>query len=53
MEHIKRTELNQNTKLYHDELVMQQEEKNRQNKLQKLNEQVAATEHTKKWNDWV
>lgn len=50
---VKRSEINQNAKAYHSELLLQQEERNRQKKLHKLNEQVAGLEHTKKWSDWV
>src|SRR5207253_703177 len=40
-------------KTYHDELGMQQEERNRSNLLYKLKDDVAGIEHTKKWDDWV
>ena len=44
---------NDKTRIYHDELGLQLEEKERQNKLHKLREDVAGVEHTRKWNDWV
>lgn len=44
---------NSNAKSYHSDLDRQLEERNRQNKLSKLKEDVAGIEHTKKWNDLV
>lgn len=44
---------NANAKDYHFELDQQLEERNRQNKLSKLKEDVAGIEHTKKWNEIV
>lgn len=44
--------LNEKTRIYHDELGLQLEEKERQNKLHKLRDDVAGVEHTRKWNDW-
>jgi len=38
---------------YHDELGRQLEERNRQNKLFKLKDDVAGIEHTKQWNSMV
>lgn len=42
-----------NPQKYHDILGQQLEERNRQNKLFKLKDDVAGIEHTKKWDDWV
>lgn len=44
---------NQRSKVYHDELGLQLEERERMNKLQKLKEDIAGIEHTRNWNDWV
>jgi hypothetical protein len=42
-----------NVKSYHEELARQLEEKNQLEKMQKLNENIAGLEHTKKWNNLV
>jgi hypothetical protein len=53
LEYARKTNINNTTKVYHDELGAQLEERNRLNKLYKLKEDVAGIEHTKKWDDWV
>lgn len=53
LEYARKNNINESTKIYHDELGQQLEERHRQNKLYKLKEDVAGIEHAKKWDDWV
>ena len=52
-EFARKAQINNSTKIYHDELGAQLEERNRLNKLYKLKDDVAGIEHTRKWDDWV
>lgn len=42
-----------NSNIYYQELSQQLEERNRQHKLDKLKDNVAGIEHTKKWDNMV
>lgn len=53
LEYARKNNVNDATKIYHDELGLQLEERLRQNKLYKLKDDVAGIEHTRKWDDWV
>ena len=48
-----RAQLDENARRYHSELGMQQEERYRLEKLDKLKDQVAGVEHAKNWSEWV
>ena len=52
LEYARRLKLNDSTKAYHEELAAQLEERQRENKLYKLRDDIAGIEHVRRWDDW-